>query len=240
MKVKVYNQKGESVRDLEVSEDILGVRWNESLVAQAIQAIEANARRGTAHTKDRGEVRGGGKKPWKQKGTGRARHGSIRSPIWIGGGTTHGPRKDKDYSQKINKKMRRKALLVALSKKLSLGEVVFIEAFSLKNPRTSDAKGVLKALSGVKGFEKVTTGGKNAVLLATAGGNEAVAKSFRNIPGVELEEVRNLNARTVLAKKILIIENPEAAVEFFKSKLSSVPKEEPKIKKSPKKKVSAK
>jgi large subunit ribosomal protein L4 len=95
-----------------------------------------------AHTKDRGEVRGGGKKPWAQKGTGRARHGSSRSPIWKGGGITHGPRNDKSYAQKVNRQARQKALLVALSRKFKDGEILFIDSLEMANPKTKDAKAV--------------------------------------------------------------------------------------------------
>src|ERR1700756_4251889 len=106
MQVKMYNQNGQETKSLEVSSDIFGVKWNAALVKRVGAARSANRRQVIAHTKAREEVSGGGKKPWKQKGTGRARHGSTRSPLWKGGGVTFGPRNDKDYSQKINKKMR--------------------------------------------------------------------------------------------------------------------------------------
>src|SRR6185369_11983395 len=108
-----------------------------------------------------GEVRGGGKKPWQQKGTGRARHGSTRSPIWVGGGVAHGPRKDKNYDRKINKSAKAKAFLTLLSKKFKDGQVLFVESLSFTAPKTKDAKSALVSLSKAKGFEKLSTKRKN-------------------------------------------------------------------------------
>jgi len=129
MKVKVYNWEGKEIDTTEVPEKLFGLKWNDDLVHQVATALRANLRRTIADTKDRSEVRGGGKKPWRQKGTGRARHGSSRSPIWVGGGITHGPLSEKNYSQKINKKMKAKAFFTVLSRKLSDGEVVFVSDF---------------------------------------------------------------------------------------------------------------
>ena len=118
MKVKVYNQDGKPEGTIDLSESIFNRPWNADLVHQVVTGMQANARSGRAHTKDRGEVRGGGKKPWRQKGTGRARHGSIRSPLWRGGGVTFGPTQDQNFSLKINKKAKRKSILMGLSDKV--------------------------------------------------------------------------------------------------------------------------
>src|SRR6202161_3452071 len=129
MKTDIYNIEGKKAGSVELPESVFGVAWNDSLMHQVVTSMQDNARTNVAHTKNRGDVRGGGKKPWAQKGTGRARHGSIRSPIWCGGGVTHGPRNEKDFSRAIPKKMRAKALYIALSRKLRDGQIIFIESF---------------------------------------------------------------------------------------------------------------
>src|SRR5262245_26808838 len=127
METKVYNQQGKETGKLKLPEAVFGLPWNGDLVHQVVVSMQANQREGNAHTKGRGEVRGGGKKPWRQKGTGRARHGSIRSPLWRGGGTTHGPSNERNYEKKINKKMKTKALYTVLSQKNRDGEVVLLD-----------------------------------------------------------------------------------------------------------------
>ncbi|MFH0712566.1 MAG: 50S ribosomal protein L4, partial [Candidatus Jorgensenbacteria bacterium] len=117
MKAEVYNKENKKVDTIELSDRVFGAKWNPALVHQVLVSESANRRKPYASTKDRSEVRGGGRKPWAQKGLGRARHGSIRSPIWVGGGVTHGPRPEKDYGKKINKKMKRTAIYSVLSKK---------------------------------------------------------------------------------------------------------------------------
>src|SRR6185437_9448180 len=127
METKIYNIEGKETGKMTLPENIFGLPWNADLMHQVVVSMRSNARHSIAHTKDRGEVRGGGKKPWQQKGTGRARHGSSRSPIWKGGGVSHGPRKEKLYAKVLPKGMRRKALLVALSRKYKDGEIIFLD-----------------------------------------------------------------------------------------------------------------
>lgn len=218
MKADVYNQKGKSVGSFDLPESIFGVAWNSDLVHQVVTAMQANARTPVAHTKIRGEVRGGGKKPWRQKGTGRARHGSSRSPIWKGGGITHGPRNDKSYEQKINKKMRIKALYTVLSEKYRKGQLIFVEEFVLKDIKTKDAVKVISDLATVKGFEKMVGGKKPNTYITVPAKNDILKKSFANIPTVEIDEVRNINPVDLLAYRYVVIAQPTESIAFLGGK----------------------
>src|SRR3989344_2260366 len=142
MKTQIYNLKGESVGEIDLSDKIFNQKWNPDLVHQVLRVQLSNARSPWAHAKNRAEVSGGGKKPYKQKHTGRARHGSIRSPIWKGGGVTFGPRNDRDFSKKINKKMSRIALHSILSRKLIDGELRIIDSLEISQPKTKELKWV--------------------------------------------------------------------------------------------------
>lgn len=217
METVIYNKEGKEAGKLKLPE-IFATPWNADLVHQVVTSMMSNARDPIAHTKTRGEVRGGGKKPWQQKGLGRARHGSIRSPIWVGGGIAHGPRNDKNFSRKVNKKMKAKALFAVLSRKLKDNEVVFVDGLSFSEPKAKEAKAVLSALSGVKGMEKL--GGKrvNAAYIALGTKDAALEKSFRNFGNVEVGEVRNLTPLDILNYKYVIITDPKAAVETLKAK----------------------
>jgi large subunit ribosomal protein L4 len=218
METQIYNQKGKSVGKFDLPESIFGVPWNGDLVHQVVTAMQANARTPVAHTKNRSEVRGGGRKPWKQKGTGRARHGSSRSPIWKGGGVTHGPRNEKSYDQKINKKMKAKALYTVLSEKLRKGQLIFVEELNLKAIKTKDAVSVLKDLSSVKGFEKIVGGKKPNTYISVPAKGDVLKKSFANIPTVEIDEVRNMNPVDLLSYKYIIISQPTESVAFLGGK----------------------
>ena len=220
METQIYNQKGASVGKLALPESIFGLPWNADLVHQVVTAMQANARTPVAHSRTRGEVSGGGRKPWKQKGTGRARHGSSRSPIWKGGGVTHGPRNDKDYSQKINKKMKAKALYTVLSEKLRKGQILFIEELALKDIKTKDAVAVLGNLSKVSGFEKISGGKKANTYLTVPAKSDVLKKSFANIPTIEIDEVRNINPVDLLAYRYIIISQPQESIAFLGGKLS--------------------
>lgn len=210
----VYSAQGKKASSVKLPENIFGVAWNEALIHQVVTAMQANARTPVAHAKTRGEVSGGGKKPWRQKGTGRSRHGSSRSPIWKGGGVTHGPRNDKNYMQAIPKKMRAKALVIALSRKLADGQLIFVDKLGFEVPKTALAKKTLANLATVPGLEKLALKGarKNTALVAVPAPSEATTKSFANIKAVTSEAVRNLNPVDILQHKFLIIEDPEAAI----------------------------
>lgn len=221
LKATIYNQKGAEAGTMELPEKIFGAKWNADLVHQVVESMRSNKRAGTADTKDRGEVRGGGKKPWKQKGTGRARHGSSRSPIWVGGGVTHGPLAEKNYKRKISKKMRVVALYAVLSRKFKDGEIVFVDSLAMKEMKTKNAIEVMKNLSkatGIKDFTSTTK--KIRALVAIAGKDENIQKSFRNIPALEMEMLSNINPMQVLNRKYLVIENPESAIKFLTARLS--------------------
>ncbi len=211
---------GKKKGTIELPESMFGVAWNDALIHQVVTSMEDNARTPVAHTKNRGDVRGGGKKPWRQKGTGRARHGSIRSPIWKGGGVTHGPRNEKDFSRAIPKKMRAKALFMALSKKYADGEIVFVDSLQFDEPKTAAAKKVLVSLAGA-GFPRLATKRKNAGLVAFSSPTDSAKKSFRNIGSILSADVRNLNPVSVLKYSYLILENPEAAIAILSNRAVS-------------------
>ncbi len=213
MKIDVYTQTGKKGTQIEVSDIVFDTKWNADLVHQVVVGMQANARSAIAHTKMRGEVKGGGKKPWKQKGTGRARHGSSRSPIWRGGGVTFGPRNDRNFAKKINKKMRAKALYSVLSKKHKDGEILFLDSLEFKAPKTSEAKAVLAKLSSIKGFETLSSKKFNAAYIATPEKDVLAQKSFSNFANVKLGEVRNLNPVEALRYKTIVIVNPAEGVK---------------------------
>jgi large subunit ribosomal protein L4 len=216
MEALLYNIQGKEAGKIEIPENLFGLAWNADLVHQVVTGMQANARPNVAHTKDRGEVRGGGKKPWRQKGTGRARHGSSRSPIWKGGGVTHGPRNDKIYEVKINRQARQKALLVALSRKWKDGEVIFIDSLEMQKPSAKTAKGFISALAGA-GFKYIDKK-KNAALIALNDAHMPTMKSFSNFSNIDVSEVRNLNPLAVLGAKYVVIAGPAAAFETLGKK----------------------
>ena len=178
------------------------------MVHEVITSMRANAREKVAHTKDRGAVSGGGKKPWRQKGTGRARHGSTRSPIWVGGGVTHGPSHERNFEKKINKKTKTKALFTILSRKLKDNEIVFLDDLTFSVPRTAEAAKVVKALASVKGFEPLSYKRGKRAYLALAKGDGQILKSFRNLASVKVEEVRNLNPLDIMNYKYVVFVRP--------------------------------
>lgn len=218
MEAIIYNQKGTEAGKLKLPEKVFNAKWRADLVHQVVEGMRSNKRAGTADTKDRGEVRGGGKKPWKQKGTGRARHGSSRSPIWVGGGVTHGPLAEKNYKKKISKKMRAQALFSVLSKKYKDGEIVFVDSLNTGDMKTKNAVEVIKKLGKSSGFKNLENTKKPKMLTALFERNENAEKSFRNIPVLSVVFLKNLNPLDVLNHKYLLIENAEAGVKFLESR----------------------
>jgi large subunit ribosomal protein L4 len=218
MEVKIYNQKGISEGTIDLPAKVFAAKWRSDLVHQVVESMRSNKRAGTADTKNRGEVRGGGRKPWKQKGTGRARHGSTRSPIWVGGGVTHGPLAEKNYKRKISKKMRAQALFSVLSKKLKDNEILFVESLSLPEIKTKSAAEVMKNFAKVSGFKSLTDSKNKRVLTALFDRAPKAEKSFRNLPQLEIVFLKNLNPMDVLNHKYLLIENPVESVKFLESR----------------------
>ena len=213
MKVTIYNQKGEKVGTTDLPDSVFGLKWNADLVHQVVTSQASNLRRGTAHAKGRSEVRGGGRKPWRQKGTGRARHGSIRSPLWRGGGITHGPKKEKKYERKIPKKMAKKALYTVLSAKARDKEIIILDDLKFVEPKTRPAAKMFEALTKHKELSKIRQG--NGALVALAGKDETARRAVRNLPYVGIDEARNLNAYEVLQYRYLVM--PKSALEIFRS-----------------------
>lgn len=209
MDAAVYSMDGKKSGTVSLPEHVFGVRWNADLVKQVADSLLSTKRKNVAHTKDRSEVRGGGRKPWRQKGTGRARHGSIRSPIWVGGGVTGGPRNDKNFERKVSKKMRAKALYTILSRKLRDGEVLFVDSVTLAEPKTKVAIQALHSLSGIKGFENIFSKKNNAAVIALSGKRKEIERAFSNLGNVEVIEARNLHLLVLLEYKYLVIENPK-------------------------------
>ncbi|MDE2188676.1 MAG: 50S ribosomal protein L4 [Patescibacteria group bacterium] len=231
MEATVYNQKGSEAGKITLPEEVFGVPWNADLVYQVVNAMRSSGRAGTANTKTRGEVRGGGKKPWQQKGLGRARHGSIRSPIWVGGGVTHGPRSDKNYDRKVNKKAKVKALSTILSKKFRDNEILFIDSLTLVAPKTKEAKSVIFDLAKVKGFESLATKRENAAVIAMSEKGDNAAKGFRNFGNFSIEEYRNINPVMLLNHKYLVITGAEKIFGKVEDRKSKVENTEPKVNK---------
>lgn len=221
IELPIFSMDGKKVGSTTLPASVFSQPWRADLVHQVTTAMQANQRQSRAHTKDRSEVSGGGKRPWAQKGTGQARHSSTRSPIWRHGGITFGPRVDRDYSEKINKKMRLGALVSALSRKAKDGEIILVDSFAFAEPKTAVAKGVLTALAESSGAPTLVTKKKNAALLALESYNANTIKSFSNIGMIDTEELRNLNPLTILSHKYLVIEKPEAAFSALEKRIAA-------------------
>ena len=218
MESKVYNREGKEVGTVQLADALFNVKWNADLVHQVVTSMQSNARSNVAHTKDRSEVSGTNQKPWRQKGTGRARHGQRISPIWRGGGIAHGPRNEKNFDKKINKKMRSKALFTVLSRKLKDGEIIFVEDIATDEPKTKDALEALKGISNVDGFNGLSDKKKNAALIALPGHDMNTGLSFRNMGNVEVDEIRNINPVQLLTYKYLIIAKPDESLKVLESR----------------------
>jgi len=198
MEYPLYNQQAENIGKVELPDSVFAVPSNNDLLHQVVSSLMANKRQIIAHAKTRSEVRGGGKKPWRQKGTGRSRHGSIRSPIWKGGGATFGPTKEVVFKKKIGKKMARKALVVALSEKARSNSIIVVDGIGLNAPKTKEVGGILKAF-------KQRLDRTESILFVTPLTDKDLYRATKNIQKVGVIEARNLNSLEVLSCKNLMI-----------------------------------
>ena len=202
-KLSVYNISGEITGEIELNEIVFGVEFNEAVVHQAVVMQLANQRQGTSATKTRAMVRGGGRKPWKQKGTGRARCGSNRSPVWVGGGTTFGPQ-PRSYAKKMPRQARRLALRCALSAKVAAGQVVGVEGLTFDAPKTKNVAALLNAFQAADA----------KALLITAGADKNVELSARNMPKVTTITTMGLNCFDILnSNKVILAKEAVEKIE---------------------------
>ena len=192
-KVTIYNISGDQVGEIELSDDVFGIEVNENAMYEVVKNQLANKRQGTQSTKTRAEVRGGGRKPWRQKGTGRARVGSSRSPLWIGGGVSFAP-KPRDYSYRLPKKIRKLAMKSALTSKVNNDEIIVLDGLNISAPKTKEMINILSNLNADK-----------KALIVMDGRDDAVIKSARNIPGVKTTSVNTLNVYDILKYDKFII-----------------------------------
>lgn len=209
VEVTLYNIDGSEAGKLALADALFAVKPKKSVIHSAIVAQDANSRQVLAHTKDRSEVRGGGKKPWRQKGTGRARHGSSRSPIWSGGGITFGPIKDRVYALKINKRTKRLALSMVLTDKVTEGALVAVKEFALTEAKTKLVSAMRKALPGAR----------SSALIVLAPGEEMMARAAKNMANTEIIRAGSVNVRDVAKYRYLIASKAglEAMTETFAS-----------------------
>ncbi|HEY9586300.1 MAG TPA: 50S ribosomal protein L4 [Candidatus Paceibacterota bacterium] len=218
MNATVYTKEGKKSREIVLPAKVFGAKANADLIHQVVVSQTSSARSPIAHTKTRGEVRGGGKKPWQQKGTGRARHGSIRSPIWVGGGVAHGPRNDKNYLRKVNRKMKAAALANVLSGKAKSNEIILVENFALAG-KTRDGVAVVRALAKGADIKALIGKKQNAAYFLFAVKNPMTERALRNIGNLSIGETRNLDVVSALKYKYLVFIDPERSFEILQGKL---------------------
>ncbi len=222
MKVNIYTMEGKVSKSLEVPEHIFGAAWNADLVSQVLYSQASNRRAGTAHTKNRADVRGTHKKPWAQKGSGRARHGSAQSPLWKGGGVTFGPRKEKDYKKTIPHGMKVAALYSLLSAKVKAGKVIFLDEVPTLTGKTKEADTAMEGLTTIEGFKTLRHKKPNNVYLTIKKGDDITKRAFRNLPYMTLHNMEDLNPLDLANTRYLVIANPEETIAYLSSKKKTV------------------
>jgi len=204
---KVYNLDGSVKEEIELPHDVFGLFVNRALLHQVLGARALSQRTASAHTQRRGEVRGGGRKPWKQKGTGRARHSSIRSPLWKGGGVVFGPRNERNWTRKVNAKALKKALATALSAKLKSGKLVFMDALGVSISKTKEFIGFVEQLQGqvapCKGIQWRDLK-RNELLTLVPDGGEILKRVSRNVPGMKTMSVRDVAIEDVVGYRYIV------------------------------------
>ncbi|PJE57942.1 MAG: 50S ribosomal protein L4 [Candidatus Portnoybacteria bacterium CG10_big_fil_rev_8_21_14_0_10_36_7] len=216
MKYPVHNIQGKNVGEVNLPDRIFAVNFNHNLVHQAMITQEKTSREAIADARMRGEeVRGGGKKPWAQKGTGRSRHGSSRSPIWKGGGVTFGPTNERNWAQKINKKAKQKALFMVLSQKAKENELVVLDNLEIIEPKTKEVSGILKNI-----FNVVKSDRPRKTIIVTPKKSESVVRASHNLPYLQTIGASSLNILDILKNKYLII--PQSALESIEKTFTKI------------------
>ncbi len=229
MKYPVYNSKGEQVKEMELAKRLFGAIVKPEVIHQVVMAQEANSRQVLAHTKTRAEVRGGGKKPWKQKGTGRARHGSTRSPIWVGGGVTFGPRSDRNFALKVNKKQKQAALAMCLTDKVENKSFVILDKLANDSGKTKEFNVWLNSLK-----SKVNDlSGKKKIMVVMGAKDAKLTNSAKNLTGVTTIAASSLNCKDILKANAIIAD--EKAIAEIDKQFKKVSERKDKVKKTYKK-----
>ena len=214
MKYPVFNQQGKEAGQVLLSKEIFDLKMEPDLVYQVVTSQLSNRRQILAKAKTRGEVSGGGRKPWRQKGTGRARHGSIRSPLWKGGGVTFGPTTNRNFKRKINKKMRRKALFIILSAKAKNKSLLVLDDLKIEEPKTKLMMVIVNKIKSILIPEKeAKSTKKESLLLVLSKKDNNIIKASRNIAGVETMLAKDLNGLDLLSFKYLVM--PEGALSVI-------------------------
>ncbi len=218
---EVYSKDGKKVSTFTLPEEVFALPWNADLVHQVITSLQTSARHPYAHARTRGEVSGGGKKPWRQKGTGRARHGSTRSPIWVGGGVAHGPRNDKNFDRKVNKKTKDAAIKSIISQKFRDNEIILVDNIDLASPKTTDMKKVIENLSKInESLSYMSSKKHNNVLFVTNSQDKNLYLSIRNFGNLETQTVGDINPIVLSKYKYLVFISPDQSITSLKNRLN--------------------
>lgn len=219
---EVYSKDGKKVSTFALPEEVFGLDWNADLVHQVITSLQTSARHPYAHAKTRGEVSGGGKKPWRQKGTGRARHGSTRSPIWVGGGVAHGPRNDKNFDRKVNKKTKNTAIKTIISQKHRDNEILLVDTLSFTTPKTVEMKKVIDNLAKInENLSKLSNKKHNNALFITNAQDKNLYLSLRNFGNMETQSVNDVNPIILSKYKYLVFVSPDASIKTLTDRLNN-------------------